>query len=97
MLGRSWRCCAGCHRPGGGGDDNDDTSVEDQDMPYANADTLYRDWRWAEGGEDDVDDGGNNEHINERVRGLCWEDTGDRQWRNTQCDGCNNDEDEEGG
>ena len=73
-------CC--CHCSGGGGDNNDDASGGEQNMPYTNADALSCDRRRAEGGEGNVDDGGDNEHVDVRVQGLHQV--------------CNNDEDEEG-
>ena len=52
---------------GGCGDDDydDDVRWEEQDMPY-----LSRDRRRAEGGEGDVDDGVDDEHVDGRVWGL---------------------------
>jgi hypothetical protein len=49
------------------------------------------------GGEGDVDDGGDNEHVDGRVRGPRRADTGDgRRWRSRR-DSDKNDDDEEGG
>ena len=39
--------------------------------------SASRDWRPAEEGEGNVDDGGNDKHINGCVRGLRRADTGD--------------------
>ena len=57
---------------GGRGDDNydDDVRWEEQDMPY-----LSHDRRWAEGGEGDVNDGVDDEHVDGRVQGLHLADT----------------------
>jgi hypothetical protein len=56
-------------------------------MPYTDADALFRDRRRAEGGEGDVDDGGDDEHFDGRVRGSRRADTGDGRRRNSQRDG----------
>ena len=58
-----------------------------------------RDWWWAEGGEDDVDEGSKNEHINECVWGPHQADTGDgRRWRSRRdSDNNNNGDIKEGG
>ena len=61
-------------------------------MPY-----LSRDRQRAEGGEGNVDDGIDNEHVNGRVRGPRLADTGNGRWRRLRCDGDNNDDVEEGG
>jgi len=57
---------------GGRGDDDYDDNVrwEEQDMSY-----LSRDRRRAEGGEGDVDDGVDDEHVDGRVRGPSLADT----------------------
>jgi len=65
---------------------------EEQDMPY-----LSRDWRRAEGGEGDVDNGVDDEHVDRRVQGPCLADTGNGQWRRFRHDGDNNDDVKDGG
>ena len=47
---------------GGCGDDdyNNDVRWEEQDMPY-----LSHDWQRAEGGEGDIDDGVDDEHVDD--------------------------------
>ena len=78
---------------GGCGDDDydDDVRWEEQDMPY-----LFRD-RWqAEGGEGDVDDGVDAEHVGGRVWGPRLADTGNGQRRRLRRDGDNDDDVEEG-
>jgi len=42
--------------------------------------SASRNWQWAEGGEGNVSDGGDNKHVNGLVRGLHWVDTGDGRW-----------------
>ena len=86
-----------CHRPGRSGDKDNDARGDEQDMPYANADMLSHNWRRAEGGEGDVDDGSNNKHIDWCVQGLRWVDNGEGQRQSSGYDGCNDDEDKEGG
>jgi hypothetical protein len=79
----------------GGRGDNDyenDVRWEEQDMPY-----LSRDRQRAEGGEGDVDDGIDDEHIDGRVRGPRLADTGNGRRRRLRRDGDNNDDVEEGG
>jgi len=85
-------------QPSGGGDDNDnDLRWEEQDMLYADADMLSRDRRRAEGEEDNVDNGGDNKHVNRCVRGLRRADSGDEGWRRLWWDdNINNDEEESG-
>ena len=61
-------------------------------MPY-----LSRDRRRAEGGEGDVDDGVDDEHIDGRVRGQRLVDTGNGRRRRLRHDGDNDDDVEEGG
>ena len=76
----------------GDNDYNDDVRWEEQDMPY-----LYRDWRRAEGGEGDVNNGVNDEDVDRRVQCPCLADTGKgRRWR-LRCDGDNDNYVEEGG
>ncbi len=53
--------------------------------------------RQTEEEEGNVDNGGNNKHIDGQVRGLHRVDTGDRQRRRLQRNGNNNDNNEEGG
>ena len=79
---------------GGRGDDDYDKDVwwEEQDMPY-----LSRDRRRAEGGEGNLDDGVDDEHVDGRVRGPCLADTGNGQRRRLRRDGDNDDNVEEGG
>jgi len=79
---------------GGRGDDNydDDVRWEEQDMPY-----LSHDRRRAEGGEGDVDDGVDHEHIGGRVRGPRLADTGNGRRRRLRRDGDNDDDVEVGG
>ena len=80
--------------PLGGHGDNDygnDVRWEEQDMPY-----LSRYWRWAEGGEGDVDNGVDDEHVNGRVRGLHLADTGNGGLRRLRCYCDNYDDVEEG-
>ena len=38
------------------------------------------DWQRAEEGEGNINNDGDNEHINGCVRGLRWADTGDGRW-----------------
>ena len=66
-------------------------------MPYANMDVLSRDWRQAEGGEGNFDDGGDNKLVDGRVRGPRWEDTGDGQQWSSRRNGDNDNKDKEGG
>ena len=61
-------------------------------MPY-----LSRDRRRAEGGEGDVDDGIDDEHVDGRVWGLRLAETGNGRWRRLRRDGNNDDDVEEGG
>ena len=61
-------------------------------MPY-----LSRDRRWAEGGEGDVDDGIDDEHVDRHVRGTGLADTGNGLRRRLRHDGDNNDDVKEGG
>ena len=79
---------------GGCGDNNydDDMRWEEQDMPYPSHDR-----RWAEGGEGDVDDGVDDEHINGRVWDLHLAYTGNGQRRRLRHDGNNENDFEEGG
>ena len=81
---------------GGCGDDDydydDDVRWKEQDMPY-----LSRDRRRAEGGEGNVDDGVDGEHVNGRVRGPHRADTGDGRWWRSRRDSDNDDDVEEGG
>ena len=66
-------------------------------MLYADADMLSRDRRRAEGEEDNVDNGGDNKHVNRCVRGLRRADSGDEGWRRLWWDNnINNDEEESG-
>ena len=58
---------------------------------------LCRDRRRAEGGEGDVDDGVDDEHVDGRVRGPRLADTGNGQRRRLRRDGDNDDDVEEGG
>ena len=61
-------------------------------MPY-----LSRDWQWAEGGEGNIDDGVDDDHVDGRVRGPRLADTGNgRRWR-LRHNGDNYDNVEEGG
>ena len=61
-------------------------------MPY-----LSRDRRRTEGGEGDVDDGVDDEHVDRRVRGSHRVDTADgRRWRSRR-NSENDDDVEEGG
>ena len=86
-------------RPGGGGDndaDDDNVRWEEQDTPYVDTDALSCDRRRAEGGEGDVDDGGDDEHVDGPVCGPRRMDTGDGRLRRSQRDD-DNDDDEEGG
>jgi hypothetical protein len=69
-----------------------DLRGEEQDMPY-----LSRDRRRAEGGEGDVNDGFDDEHVDGRVRGPHLADTGNGQRRRLRHDGDNDDDVEEGG
>ena len=58
--------------------------------------SASRDRQQAGGGEGNVDNGGNNEHVDGHVWGLCRADTGDgQQWR-SQGDSDNDDDVEEG-
>ncbi len=79
---------------GGRGDEDYDDNVrrEEQDVPY-----LSRNRRRAEGGEGDVDNGVDDEHIDERVRGQRLVDTGNGRRRRLRHDGDNGDDVEEGG
>ena len=61
-------------------------------MPY-----LSRDWRRAEGGEGDVDNGVDDEHIDGRVQGPRLADTGNGQRRRFRHDGDNDDDVKDGG
>jgi len=70
-------------------DDYNDGNKDDDD--------LSRDRRRAEGGEGDVDDGVDDEHIDGRVRGPRLADTRNGQWRRLWRDGDNDDDVEEGG
>jgi len=79
---------------GRGDDDDDDVRWEEQDMPYL---SRYRRWAEAEGGQGDVDDGVDDEHVDGRVRGPRLADTGNRRRRRLRHDGNNNDDVEEGG
>ena len=58
---------------GGHGEDDDDDDVrwEEQEMPY-----LSHDRRRAEGGEGDINDGVDDEHVDGRVWGPRLADTG---------------------
>ena len=60
-------------------------------------DDLSRDRRRAEGGEGNVDDGIDDEHVDGRVRGPRLANTGNGQWWRLRRDGDNNDDVEEGG
>ena len=71
-------------------DDNDNDKNKDDDDLSCNR-------RWAEGGEGNVDDGVDDEHINRRVRGPRLADTGNGQRRRLRCDGNNNNDVVEGG
>ncbi len=52
----------------------------------------------AEGGEGDVDDSNDDEHVGGCVRGPCLGDTGNgRSWRRSQRGGDNDDDVKEGG
>jgi len=84
--------------PGGGGDNDDNNQRwEEQDMPYADTDVLSRDRRRAEGEEDDVDNGGDDKHIDGPVRGPCWVDTGVGGWWRSRCNDNINNNKEKGG
>ena len=78
---------------GRGDDDGNDARWEEQDMPYL---SRYRRWAEAEGGQGDVDDGVDDEHVDGCVRGPRLADTGNRQRRRLRHDGNNNDDVEEG-
>ena len=71
---------------------DDDTRWEEQDMPY-----LSRDWRRAEGGEGNVEDGIDDNHVDGHVQGPHLADTGNGQRWRLRRDGDNNDNVEEGG
>ena len=76
-----------------GDDVNNNPRWEEQDMPY-----LSCNQRQAEGGEGDVDDGGDDEHVGGCVRGLCLADTGNgRSWWRSRRGGDNDDKVKEGG
>ena len=73
-------------------DYDDDARWEEQDMPC-----LSRNWRRAKGGEGDIDNGIDNDHVDGRVRGPHLADTGNGRWRRSRRDGDNDDDIEEGG
>ena len=76
-----------CCLPGGGGDnDNDNARWEEQDMPYANVDALSHDRQWAEGEEDNSNNGGDKIPINRHVQGPHQPATGNGGLRRLQCD-----------
>ena len=76
----------------GNDDYNDDVRWEEQDMPY-----LSCDWQRAEGGEGNVNDSIDDDHVDGRVRGPHLADTGNgRRWR-LRRDGNNDNDVEEGG
>ena len=77
---------------GRGDDVNNNARWEEQDMPY-----LSRDRRRAEGGEGDVDDSVDDEHVDGRVRGPHRADTGDGRWWKSWRDSDDDDDVEEGG
>jgi len=69
---------------GGGGDndgDDNDVGEEEQDMMYADTDALSCDQRREEGGEGDIDDSGDNKHVDGPVCGPRQVDTGDGRLR----------------
>ena len=72
-------------------DDDDDSDGNKDD------DDLSRDRRWAEGGEGDIDDGVDDEHVDDCVRGPHLADTGNGRRRRLWRDGDNDDDVEEGG
>ena len=78
----------------GRGDDDyaDDARWEEQDMPY-----LSRVCQRAEGGEGNVDDGVDDDHVDGHVRGPHLADTGNGLRRRLRHDGDNNDDVKEGG
>ena len=78
---------------GRGDDDGNDVRWEEQDMPYL---SRYRRWAEAEGGQGDVDDGVDDEHVDGCVRGPRLADTGNRQRQRLRHDSYNNDDVEEG-
>jgi hypothetical protein len=71
-------------------DDDDNDGNKDNDE-------LSRDRRWAEGGEGNVDDGVDGEHVNGRVRCPRLADAGNGRRRRLRRDGDNDDDVEEGG
>jgi hypothetical protein len=73
-------------------DYDDDARWEEQDMPC-----LSRNWRRAKGGEGDIDDGIDNDHVDGRVRGPRLAHTGNGRRRRLRRDGDNDDDVEEGG
>ena len=73
-------------------EEDDDDNDENKDN-----DDLSRDQRRAEGGEGDVDDGIDDEHVDGRVRSPRLADTGNGQRRRLRHDGNNDDDVEEGG
>ena len=86
---------------GGRGDDGappmrQEDDDDDNDKNKDGVD-LSRDRRWAEGGEGDIDDGVDDEHVDGRVRGLRLADTRNGQRRRLWRDGNNNDDVKEGG
>jgi len=86
---------------GGRGDDGAPPTrrEDDDDNNHGNKDDddLSCDRRWAEGGEGDVDDGVDDEHLDGHVRGPRLADTGNGQRRRLRRDGNNKDDVEEGG
>jgi hypothetical protein len=71
-------------------DDHDNNENKDND-------DLSRDRRRAEGGEGNVDDGIDDEHVDGRVRGPRLADTGNGRRRILHYDGDNDNDVEEGG